>query len=48
MKVANLNSAWWLNCWWCSDSTALKKIVFNLYLYLVCFVALQVMAKGAW
>jgi hypothetical protein len=42
MKATNPNSTWWLNSLQRNDSTALK------ILFLMCFVALQVMTKGAW
>jgi hypothetical protein len=48
MKVANLNSAQSLNYWWHGDSKAPKNLFFDLFLFLVCFVALQVIAKGGW
>jgi hypothetical protein len=44
MKAKNPNSTQWLNYWQRGDSMASK----NLFMYLVCFVVLQVMMKGAW
>jgi hypothetical protein len=43
MKATNLNLAQWLNYWWRGDSRAPK----NLFLFLVCFITLQVIAKGS-
>jgi hypothetical protein len=46
MKVANPNLALWLNCWQRGVSRASKKLFFGLFLFLVCFVVLQVIYEG--
>jgi hypothetical protein len=46
MKATNPNSAQWLNYWQRGDSRALKNLFYDLFL--VCFIALQVIAKGYW
>jgi hypothetical protein len=48
MKATNPNSTQWLNYWWRGDSTTPKNLFSNLFLFLVCFVDLQVIAKGFW
>jgi hypothetical protein len=48
MKAANLNLALWLNCWRRGVSRVPKILFFGLILFLVCFVVLQVIAKGSW
>jgi hypothetical protein len=48
MKAANPNSAQWLNYWQRNDSMVPKNLFYDLFLFLVCFVALQVVAKGSW
>jgi hypothetical protein len=47
MKVANPNSTQWLNCWQRGDSKASKNLFYDLFLFLVCFIALQIIAKGS-
>jgi len=48
MKVANPNLAMWLNYWWRGVSRVMKKLFFGLFLFLVCFVVLQIIARGSW
>jgi hypothetical protein len=48
MKVANPNLVQWLNYWRCGDSMAPNIYIFDLFMFLVCFVVLQVIAKGSW
>jgi len=48
MKAANPNSTQWLNYWQSGDSRALKNLFYDLFMFLVCFIALQVIGKGSW
>jgi hypothetical protein len=48
MKATNPKSAQWLNHWWHDDSTMPKKLFFDLFMLLFCFVTLQVIVKGSW
>jgi hypothetical protein len=48
MKAANPNSPLWLNYWKRGVSRVPKKLFFGLFLFVVYFVVLQVIANGSW
>jgi hypothetical protein len=48
MKATNPNLAMWLNCWRRGVFKGAEEVVFILFLFVVCFVVLQVIARGSW